>query len=86
MKTEFETQEQDILVVAMTKDKEQYVFLYADNAKSRVQVLRQLGRFAINEELSFTWSDAAILSQKVREGVTHDGVHTGRKTNGQFKM
>ena len=30
------------------------------------KALRTLGRFASNPELSFTWYDAAVLSQKVR--------------------
>jgi hypothetical protein len=29
--------------------------------------LRTLGRFASNPELSMTWYDAAVLSQKVRQ-------------------
>jgi hypothetical protein len=30
-------------------------------------MLRTLGRFAVNPELSFTWTDAAHLSAKVKE-------------------
>lgn len=56
---------QDINVLALVKGSERYVFLYDD--ASRAETLRTLGRFASNPELSFTWYDAAVLSQKVRQ-------------------
>lgn len=56
---------QDINVLALVKGSERYVFLYDDS--SRAATLRTLGRFASNPELSFTWYDAAVLSQKVRQ-------------------
>ena len=56
---------QDINVLALVKGKERYVFLYDD--ASRAETLRVLGRFASNPELSFTWYDAAVLSQKIRQ-------------------
>ena len=55
-----------VSVLALVKGNERYVFLYDD--ASRDEVLRTLGRFASNPDLSFTWYDAATLSQKVREG------------------
>ena len=55
---------QDINVLALVKGKERYVFLYDD--ASRAETLRTLGRYASNPELSFTWYDAAVLSQKIR--------------------
>ena len=55
---------QDINVLALVKGAERYVFLYDDD--SRAETLRILGRYASNPELSFTWYDAAVLSQKVR--------------------
>ena len=42
---------QDINVLALVKGAERYVFL----------------RFASNPDLSFTWYDAAVLSQKIRQ-------------------
>lgn len=57
--------ERGINVVALVKDAERYVFLY-DN-ESAPALLQTLGRFASNPELSFTWYDAAVLSQKVRK-------------------
>ncbi len=56
---------QDINVLALVKGAERYVFLYDD--ASRAEALRVLGRFASNPELSFTWYDAAVLSQKIRQ-------------------
>jgi len=56
---------QDINVLALVKGEERYVFLYDDT--SRAEALRVLGRFASNPELSFTWYDAAVLSQKIRQ-------------------
>jgi hypothetical protein len=55
----------EINVLALVKGEERYVFLYTDEA--RAETLRTLGRFASNPELSFTWFDAAVLSQKVRK-------------------
>lgn len=55
---------EDINVVALVKGSERYIFLYDDG--NRAQTLRVLGRYASNPELSFTWYDAAILSQKIR--------------------
>jgi hypothetical protein len=61
----------DINVLALVKGRERYIFLYEDS--QRAEALRVLGRFASNPELSFTWYDAAVLSQKVRQsGATAD--------------
>lgn len=54
----------DINVVALVKGEERYIFLFNDQQKS--QTLRTLGRYASNPDLSFSWYDAAVLSQKVR--------------------
>lgn len=56
---------QDINVLALVKGEERYIFLYDD--AHRADALRMLGRFASNPELSFTWYDAAILSQRIRQ-------------------
>ena len=55
---------QGMNVLALVKDGQRYVFLYDDD--SRPDVLRTLGVFAADKELTFTWYDAAVLSQKVR--------------------
>jgi hypothetical protein len=51
-------------VLALVKDGERYVFLYDDD--SSAALLQTLGRYAADPELSFSWYDAAVLSQKVR--------------------
>ncbi|MGL4942522.1 MAG: hypothetical protein ACRC46_04950 [Thermoguttaceae bacterium] len=56
---------QDIHVLALVKGEERYVFLYSES--NRAETLRVLGRYASNPELSFTWYDAAVLSQKIRQ-------------------
>lgn len=56
---------QDINVMALVKGSERYVFLYDD--ASRAETLRTLGRYASDPDLSFTWYDAAVLSQKIRQ-------------------
>jgi hypothetical protein len=63
--SEFDTVTKDIKVIALIKGSEQYVFLYDEN--NRAETLRTLGRYASNPELSFTWYDAAVLSQKIRQ-------------------
>ena len=62
--------QQDINVLALVKGEERYIFLY-DEAH-RAETLRTLGRFASNPELSFTWYDAAVLSQKIRQTAAAD--------------
>jgi len=52
-------------VLALVKNSERYVFLYDDDSLN--SVLQTLGRYAADEELSFSWYDAAVLSQKVRK-------------------
>jgi hypothetical protein len=55
----------DINVLALVKGQERYIFLYDDS--QRAEALRVLGRFASNPDLSFSWYDAAVLSQKIRQ-------------------
>ncbi len=57
----------DINVVALVKGEERYIFLFNDQKRS--ETLRTLGRYASNSKLSFSWHDAAVLSQKVRNTV-----------------
>jgi hypothetical protein len=56
--------QQGVNVLALVKDDERYIFLYDD--ESPQALLQQIGRFAADPELSFSWYDAAVLSQKVR--------------------
>ena len=59
-------QPDDLNVLALVKGIERYVFLYHDVYRS--ELLKLIGRFASNDELSFSWYDAAVLSQKLRQG------------------
>ena len=56
---------QDVNVLALVKGSERYVFLYTDATRS--EAFRTLARYASNPDLSFTWYDAAVLSQKIRQ-------------------
>ncbi len=68
----------DINVLALVKGEERYIFLFDDD--NRAEALRTLGRFASNPELSFTWYDAAVLSQKIRQIVPVKTAQTPRFT------
>lgn len=57
--------EKEINVLALVKGEERFVFLYDD--ANRTETLRMLGRFAADPELDFSWYDAAVLSQKIRD-------------------
>ena len=54
----------DINVLALAKGEERYLFLFND--QTRAETLRTLGRYASNPDLSFSWYDAAVMSQKIR--------------------
>ncbi|MFP6767888.1 MAG: hypothetical protein VB859_06950 [Planctomycetaceae bacterium] len=51
-------------VLALVKNTERYVSLYDDDSLD--SVLQKLGEYAADKDLSFSWYDAAVLSQKVR--------------------
>ncbi len=53
---------QEVNVLALVKGKERYVFLYT--AENREEICESFGRYASDPELSFTWYDAAVLTQK----------------------
>jgi len=55
----------DLNVLALVKGEERYIFLYHDDQRN--QALRTLGKFAHDPDLSFSWYDAAALSQRIRE-------------------
>ena len=59
--------EKEVNVLALVKGEERFVFLFDD--ENRDETLRQLARFAANPDLDFSWYDAAMLSQKIRETV-----------------
>jgi hypothetical protein len=74
----------DINVLALVKGAERYVFLYDD--ASRAEALRTLGRYASNPELSFTWYDAAVLSQKIRQEYQESHERTEFMPASRFQM
>lgn len=55
----------ELNVLALIKGQDKYVFLFND--ANRVETLRMLGRYAADPELNFSWYDAAMLSQRIRE-------------------
>ena len=69
----------DINVLAFAKGEERYLFLYND--ETRAETLRTLGRFASNPELSFSWYDAAVLSQRVRAELANKNVETSESNS-----
>ena len=56
---------EELNVIVLMKGDERYVFLYDD--KSATSLMQTLGKYASDKSLSFTWYDAAVLSQKVRK-------------------
>jgi len=62
--SQHESQPDDYWTLALVKGSETYVFVYRDC--TRREMLREFGRMAQCSELSFTWYDAAVLSQKLR--------------------
>ncbi len=53
-------------VLALVKDAEKFVFFFDDHADSASTLLQQLGLIAADPDVSFTWYDAAVLSQRLR--------------------
>ncbi len=75
---------QEVNVLALVKGKERYVFLYNDSNQS--ETLRTFGRYASDPELSFSWYDAAVLSQKLRRKAQRNEVASliaSKKKNAQ---
>ncbi len=74
---------QGINVIALVKGSERYVFLY--NEKNRIEILRILGRYASDPNLSFSWYDAAVLSQKIRRRSQQDNFTSIRQCDLSFQ-
>jgi hypothetical protein len=55
----------ELNVLALIKGNERYVFIYDD--ESRQLLIDSLRDDAANPALSFTWFDAAVLTEKARE-------------------
>lgn len=56
---------ESIDVIGLRRGDELWVILYDEATKP--EALRTLGRWAANPELSFTWYDAAVLSQRINQ-------------------
>lgn len=57
------TNEFDRTYTVLVKGNERYIFVHDEAHKP--DLLRTFGRFASDQELSFSWYDAACLSQRV---------------------
>ena len=68
---------QEINVLALVKGQERYVFIYNDDNRS--ETMRILGRYASNPDLSFSWYDAAVLSQKIRRERQRESLSMSRR-------
>ena len=51
-------------VLALVKDGERYLFMF--DGQSTEKLLQTLGEYAADDDLTFTWYDAAVLSQRIR--------------------
>ena len=54
-----------INILTMRKGEQRFAFLYTD--AQRTQLLGELGKMAADPHLDFSWYDAAVLGQRVRE-------------------
>ena len=70
-------------VLALLKNGERYVFLYDD--QSAETLLQTLGRYAADPELSFSWYDAAVLSQHVRQTLSDDSIPAPHTDHHRFR-
>lgn len=52
-------------VIALVKGTERYIFFWTLCGKA--ELIKLFGSFAARPDLSFTWYDAAVLSQRVRQ-------------------
>lgn len=54
-----------INVLALVRDEHRFVFLYDDNSIDTL--LATFSDYASDPELEFSWYDAAVMAQRVRE-------------------
>ena len=52
-------------IIALAKNDERYIFIFDD--ANRINVIRQLGFYAADPELSFSWTDAYVMARRIRQ-------------------
>ncbi len=52
-------------ILALVRGNDRYIVLY--DADNKAEALKQLGRWASEPELTFTWMDAARLSMELHK-------------------
>ena len=68
----------EVNVIALVKGKERYVFLYND--RKRQDMIEHFSLCASDPEQSFSWRDAAVLTQKALREKRAAELTTARKT------
>lgn len=61
--------QRELNILALIKGNERYVFVYDDD--SHADLIDTLRDQAADPRLSFTWFDAALLTEKAREQARH---------------
>lgn len=61
-------------VLALVRDEHRFVFLYDD--QSVETVLATLSQYAMDDDLEFTWYDAAMMAQKVKRLMENQDAET----------
>ncbi len=59
--------EMNVLAISHGNSGERYVFLWDDDGESLEMLLNIFGQYAADPSLGFSWRDATLLAQKVRE-------------------
>jgi hypothetical protein len=63
-------QREGLNILSLIKGDEKYIFIF--DSKNISNVLRKFGQFSANKELSFSWFDAATLSERVKNLASSD--------------
>jgi len=66
---------EDFHVMALCKGEERYIFIISEDCAGEAR--RTMSRYAVDPELSFTWHDAAVMSQKLRNEMNNHGMSGG---------
>ena len=55
----------DLTIIVLARGDERYILMYRE--ANRGDAMRQAGRWASNQDLSFTWWDCARMSKEITE-------------------